>query len=114
MRYYQENVLRIAPEEGKALLLLVNPPAHPDAEKLVIADGKFRTMFLPPNTTSIIQPMDLGVIVSCTRFYQQKYQDEVLVVTEEEEDTRGQRNVKDINTCNIKSPYTTSRLSGKM
>ena len=76
-------MLRIAPEEAKALLLLDNAPAHPDAEKLVSVDGKIQTMFFPPNTTSIIQPMDLGVIVSCKRFYQWKYLDEDLVDEEE-------------------------------
>ena len=93
LNVYQNNVLRIAPEEVKALRLLDKAPAHTDEEKLVSADGKRRTMFLPPNTTSIIQPMDLGVIVSCKRLYQRKYLDEVLVVIEEKEDleenTRG-------------------------
>ena len=75
VRHYQENVLHIAPEEVKALLLLDNALVHPDAKKLVSADGKLRMIFLPPNTTSITQPMDLEVIVSCKRFYQQKYLD---------------------------------------
>ena len=82
-------MLRIAPEEAKDLLLLENAPAQPDAKKLVSADSKIHMMFLPLNTTSIIQPMYLGVIVSCKRFYQQEYLDEVLVVIEEEEDTIG-------------------------
>ena len=115
MRHHQENVLSIAPEEAKALLLLDNAPANPDAEKLVSADGKLCTMFLPLNTTSIIQPMDLSVIASCKRFYQRKYLDEVLVAIEEEEDTRGQRILKNIKTNNIKHlPSTTSRLREKM
>ena len=56
-------MLRIAPEEVRALPL-DNIPAHSDAEKLVSADGKIQTTFLSPNTTSIIQPMDFGVIVA--------------------------------------------------
>ena len=99
--------MRIVPEEDKALLLLDNAPAHPYAEKLVGADGNFFIMFLPPNTTSTIQLIDLGVIVSCKRFYQRKYLEEDLVVIEEkedfEEDTRGQRTHKNIKTHNIKS-----------
>ena len=71
VRHCQENVLCIAPLDVKALLLLDNAPAHPDAEQLICVDGKICTMFLPPETTSIIQPMDLGVIVSFKRFYQQ-------------------------------------------
>ena len=101
MRRHQENVLRIAPNEIKALLLLDNAPANQDAEKLVSADGKIRTMFLLPNTTSSMQPMAHGVIVSCKRFYQRKYQDEVMEAIEEEEDTRGQRTLKNIKTYNI-------------
>ena len=85
MRHYQENELRIAPEDDEALLI-DNAPANPDAENLVSAGGKIRTMFLPPSTTSIMQPMDLGVIASCKQFYQRKYPDEVLVAIEEEED----------------------------
>ena len=76
VRHYQENVLSIAPEEVKALLL-VNALALPNAEKIVSVDDKIRMMFLPPNTISIIQPMDLGVIVSCKRFYQRKYLEEI-------------------------------------
>ena len=95
-------MLSIAPEEAMALLL-DNAPAHPDAEKLVSVDGKSRTMPLPPNATSIMQTMDLGVIVSCNRFYQRKYQYEVLLVIEEEEDTRGQRTLSNIKNYNIKS-----------
>ena len=106
-------MLRIAPEEAKALLLLDNAPAHPDAEQLVCADGKIRTMFLPPNANTIIQPMDLGVIVSCKLFYQRKYLDEVIVVIEEEKDTRGQRTPKNIKTTSS-LPSTTSRLREMM
>ena len=45
--------------------------------------------------------------MSCKRFYQQKYLDEVLVVIEEEEDleedTRGQRPLRNMKTYDIKS-----------
>ena len=102
MQHYQENVSRIAPREVKAFLLLDNAPAYPDAENLVCADGENRTMSLPPSTTSIIQPMNLGVIVSCKRFYQWKYLDEVLVVIKDE-DARRQRTHMNIETYNIKS-----------
>ena len=99
VRHYQENVLRIVLEEVKALLL-DNTPAHPDAVKHVSDDGEIRTMVLPPKTTSIMQPMNLGVIASCKRFYLQKYLDEVLVVIEEkedlDEDSRGQRTLNNI------------------
>lgn len=46
----------------RALLLLDNCPGHPSADELVSDDGEFRAMFLPPNTTALIQPMDQNVI----------------------------------------------------
>jgi len=48
--------------EYKILLLLDNAPAHPSAEVLQFRDGKVKTMFLPLNTTSAIQPMDQGIL----------------------------------------------------
>ena len=106
VQHYQENELHIVPEDVKALLL-DSTPVHLDAEKLESAVGKICTMFLPPNTTSIMQSMDLGVIVSCKRFYQWKYLDDVLVVIDEEEDleedARGQRTLKNRKTYYIKS-----------
>ena len=40
--------------EYKLLLLLDNAPAHPSVEILQSKDGRVNTIFLPPNTTSII------------------------------------------------------------
>ncbi len=50
--------------EPKALLLLDNCSAHPDEDELVSSDGKIKAVFLPPNVTSLIQPMDQGVLES--------------------------------------------------
>ena len=36
--------------------------AHPDAEDLVSDDGRITAKYLPPNITSIIQPMDQGML----------------------------------------------------
>ena len=44
----------------KALLLIDNCSAHPD--ELSSRDGSVTCMFIPPNTTSLIQPMDQGVL----------------------------------------------------
>ncbi|KAG0723161.1 Tigger transposable element-derived protein 7 [Chionoecetes opilio] len=64
-------------------------------------------MFLPPNTTSLIQPMDQGVISAFKRQYQRKYLDEVLVIRETEadmeEETRGKRTLDNIKAYNIGS-----------
>ena len=55
--------------EYKVLLLLDNAPAHPSPEKLTSCDGKVTTMFLPPNTTSILQPLDQGLLEALKRRY---------------------------------------------
>ena len=107
VRHYQEDVLHIPPDEVKAILLLDNAPAHPHADKLVSRDGRIRVVFWPPNTTSLFQPMDQGVIMATKRIYTRKYLDEVLVVIPDEddeiEDTRGLRTLKKIKSYNIKS-----------
>ena len=48
----------------KAVLVLDNCPAHPEAEELISDDGNIFAHFLPPNVTSLIQPMDQGVLVA--------------------------------------------------
>ncbi|KAG6937251.1 Jrk-like [Chelydra serpentina] len=54
--------LRKLKQEGKALLLLDNCPAHPTAENLFSRDGKIKVCYLLKNTTSEIQPLDQGII----------------------------------------------------
>ena len=46
----------------KGLLLIDNAPSHPATSKLESRDGKVTTIFLPPNTTSVIHPRDQGVL----------------------------------------------------
>lgn len=48
------------PEDSKVVLLLDNCKAHPPAEELSV--GNIFVVYLPPNVTSLIQPMDQGVI----------------------------------------------------
>lgn len=57
--------------KGKVLLLLDNAPSHPPAQSFVREDGYFTVKYLPPNVTSIIQPMDQSVISSLKRLYRQ-------------------------------------------
>jgi hypothetical protein len=54
----------------KFLLLVDNAPGH----HLHISDidDSINVMFLPPNTTSLIQPMDEGVIATFKSYYLQK------------------------------------------
>ncbi len=49
--------------EYNILLLLDKTPAHPSKPTLQSSDGKVKTKFLPPNTTSLIQPMDQGIFI---------------------------------------------------
>ena len=66
-------------------------------------------MYLPPNTTALIQPLDQGVIMAAKQWYTCKYLDEVLVVIPEEEDeiedTRGLRTLQNIKTYNLKLDF---------
>ena len=41
-------------------------------EELVSESGKIAAKFLPPNVTSLIQPMDQGVLVTLKRIYKKK------------------------------------------
>ena len=57
-----QSQLRALKMEPKAILLLDNCPAHPDASMLVSPDKKVTALFLLPNVTSPIQPMDQGIL----------------------------------------------------
>ena len=63
--YYSRNgfleVDRHFTKEGRKIVLLVdNCPVHPPIDNLVSTE----LIYLPPNTTSKLQPMDQGVILS--------------------------------------------------
>ena len=64
--------------EPKALLLLDNCSVHPDEEELISADGKVNVKFLPPNVTSLIQPIDQGVHVAIKCRYRRKILEELV------------------------------------
>ena len=54
-------VKRQREQEGrneKVLLVLDNVPSHPSEDTLNKIDNCFRVMFLPPNPTALLQPMD--------------------------------------------------------
>lgn len=58
----------------KALLLLDNAPGHPDKDELKVktADGYIEVMYLPKNTTALIQPMDQNVIKTLKAHYKKR------------------------------------------
>jgi len=55
----------------KALLVMDNAPAHPrDLEEVLAEDFPWLTIeFIPPNTTSLLQPMDQQVIANFKKLY---------------------------------------------
>jgi len=52
-------------QNRKIVLLIDNCPAHPEINNLT----NINLVFLPPNTTSVLQPMDQGVIRSLKAHY---------------------------------------------
>lgn len=65
--------------DDRAVLLLDNCSAHPNEEDLTSSDGKVVAKFLPPNVTSLIQPMDQGVLESVKRRYKKKILEELVL-----------------------------------
>ncbi|XP_035221717.1 tigger transposable element-derived protein 1-like [Stegodyphus dumicola] len=65
-KYLEENGLPL-----KCLLVLDNAPAHPPGlEEQIHPDFDFiKLLYLPPNTTSILQPMDQQVIANFKKLY---------------------------------------------
>ena len=53
----------------RAIFLLDNAPSHPDVDSLQLDDGEISCVYLPPNTTSLIQPMDQSVLENIKRRY---------------------------------------------
>lgn len=70
-------------KEGNVLLLLDNAPTHPSAELLERENGKFKVKFLPPNVTSLLQPMDQSVIETLKRLYRKQLLRRLLSVDED-------------------------------
>lgn len=65
--------------EPKAVLVLDNCSAHPNEDVLVSDDQKIVVKFLPPNVTSLIQPMDQEVLESLKRRYRRKLLEKLLL-----------------------------------
>jgi len=74
-------------KRGKTLLLLDNAPSHPSIECLNQIDEMFTVKFLPPNATSVIQPMDQGVIETFKRLYRKQMLRQLLLADENNEET---------------------------
>ncbi|GBM86661.1 Jerky -like [Araneus ventricosus] len=68
----------------KAILLTDNALAHPDVETLKAEN--ITCIFLPPNTTAILQPMDQGVIESMKRRYRKQLLSKFLFEGDDDEE----------------------------
>lgn len=73
---------KFANEGRKVLMFLDNCSAHPKAvqEKLKAIELKF----FPPNTTSVLQPMDLGIIKNLKHYYRRTLVKQRLIEMENE------------------------------
>ena len=69
--------------------MLDNAPAHPSTSRLCSKDGCIKTLFLPSNSTSMIQPMDQGIIESAKRHFRNMFLEQCLVVVEDRMDLPG-------------------------
>jgi len=75
-------------EDRKILLFVDNCPSHP-----TITLSNIKLQFLPPNTTSLIQPLDQGVI----RAFKENYRKLILRRIINEFEKKKTFNLKDIN-----------------
>ncbi len=77
-------------------MLLDNAPGHPSEEELTTNDKCITAMFLPPNCTALIQPMDQHII----QFVKQDYKKNLLLkaVSKDQpiENTLKEFNMKDL------------------
>lgn len=62
----------------RALLLLDNAPSHPPVEELNNIDECITVMYMPPNVTPLIQPMDQNVIRLVKLYYRKKLLSDVV------------------------------------
>ncbi|XP_066139195.1 jerky protein homolog-like [Euwallacea fornicatus] len=62
----------------RALLLLDNAPSHPPAEELNKMDKCVTVMYMPPNVTQLIQPMDQNAIRLTKLFYRKNLLSQVV------------------------------------
>ena len=90
--------LKLLKETPQAVLLLDNCSAHPDEEELVSDDGKIYAHFLPPNVTSLIQPMDQGVLEAIKKRYKKKLLRRLII-----EDDLGGSIISFIKSVNMKT-----------
>ncbi|KAJ8957381.1 hypothetical protein NQ318_004861 [Aromia moschata] len=60
------------------ILILDNAPTHPSSTELNEIDPQFFVVYLAPDVTPLIQPMDQGVISALKRPYKTMFLNELL------------------------------------
>ena len=77
--------------------MLDNCPANPSEEALISDDGKITALYLPPNFTSLFQPMDQGVHMALKCHYKMKLLRRLLI-----EDENGVSLIDFLKSLNMK------------
>ncbi|XP_063216422.1 jerky protein homolog-like [Bacillus rossius redtenbacheri] len=72
-------------KEGKVLLIVDHAPTNPTTELLERGNGQFKAIFLPPNVTNLLQPMDQSVIETMKRYYIRQLLRKLLLEGEDKE-----------------------------
>lgn len=88
--------LRSLKIEERAVLTLDHCPAHPPADILQSRDGNIRVMFLPKNTTALIQPLDQGIIRAFKAHYRRELLSALVNSDEEMENFLKSINLKSV------------------
>lgn len=76
IRKWDKELLR---KQKKILLVVDNCPAHPTLENL----KSIKLVFLPPNCTSVLQPMDQGIIRSLKCYYRKFLLEKIIMIMDE-------------------------------
>lgn len=63
-------------QSGKIFLLIDNAPSHSSLQELNSFNENFEVVYLPPNTTAIMQPLDQGVIALVKKIYRKSILEE--------------------------------------
>lgn len=89
----------------KALLLIDNAPSHPPEEEMNF-NPDFRVMFLPPNCTAVLQPMDQNLIQNIKVGYRKRLLNQVI-------SNEGEDIVKMLKEYNLKDAVDNLDLAWK-
>ncbi|XP_078468486.1 jerky protein homolog-like [Lampetra planeri] len=72
---------------SRAILVIDNAPAHPSGQTLQTQDGHITVEFLPPNVTTLLQPMDQGVTALFKCLYRKELLRKLLDMEDEDPET---------------------------